>query len=295
METPQKCSPIDSGHGNPPGINSESDVRDIIETAFSQRDLDLWGVCPFDPETLTVPTRARSRVPDQAQSVIVVAFPYYVGPFKYRNVARYAMLPDYHEAAGALLEEVCQVMRRSYPSKQFEPFVDISPFNEIELAVRAGLGFRGLHTQLISERYGSYLFLGEIVSTLLIPADQPNNGHCFNCGACIRVCPGKAISSNGKLDIDRCLSNLTQKKNLTQPEEDAVRQGGMVWGCDRCGDICPHNQHVNYTPIRAFYKNICAVITSDHIKDTGRAWSWRGPKPLQRNLRLIEDGRNGRN
>ncbi len=265
-----------------------ADAGAIIGRAFARGGVDVWGVCDFDPALLTVRTRAIARIPTGARSIVAAAFPYYVGAFAHRTLSRYAMLPDYHNVVSALLAEVCAALRSAFPTERFEPFVDISPLDEVEVGVRAGLGVRGYHTQLINPRYGSYLFLGEIVTTLRLPPSTPGPEGiaCLGCKACVRACPGGALDGQGRLDVSRCLSHLTQKKRLSAEEEDAVRRGRLVWGCDVCADVCPYNRQAAYSPVSAFYRNILAVLTNNNLESAGRAWNWRGPEVLQRNLRL---------
>lgn len=254
--------------------------------------IPAFGVCRWDSSLLKIP--CRSKVPPKgAQTAIVCLFPYYVGDFPYRNLSRYAMVRDYHTVAMGLLNCLSAALSAALPGEVFYPLVDISPLDEVSLAVKAGLGIKGLHGQLIHQTFGSYVFIGEILTTAAFTPAAPLVGSCSLCGKCIAACPGGALQKSG-LNRETCRSQLTQKKNLAaESERAAVQGGGMVWGCDICTDICPHNAHPAFSPIPAFYRQIAATVTEENLSEifAGRAFSYKGQQLLRRNLALTRQRR----
>lgn len=246
----------------------------------------LWGVCGFDKVSDNlIECRAKNRLPDNAKSVIVACFPYYLGKDAYinNNISKYAVVTDYHDVAINRLEEACKKLREIYPGEDFVPFADNSPIPEVSAAVNAGLGVRGKNSLLITEKYGSYVFIGEIVTSLAVDNTESEIKSCINCGLCIKKCPSKAIGSNG-IDGTKCLSAVTQKKGELFPEEIALmKECGCVWGCDVCQDSCPMNKNAAITEIEEFLKNPVAVLTNETPLE-GRAYAWRGKKVTERNL-----------
>lgn len=261
---------------------------ELLRALFQEAGLSEYGTCDFDPALCRLPSR--KRLPPGARSLVMAAVPYYVGRFPHRNVSRYAMVQDYHTVSGALLERVSLRLREAFPGEQFLALVDASPIDEVEAGRRAGLGVRGLHGQLINETYGSYIFIGAIVSTVRFPPSRPKEGGCLRCGRCLAACPTGALNDQG-LVRGRCRSHLTQKKKLTDPEERAqIAAGGMAWGCDICTDCCPMNRGKAYSGIPDFYRNICAVVRDTNLDAmiADRAYAYKGQAVLRRNLGLIE-------
>lgn len=246
----------------------------------------LWGVCAFDRISGNlIECRAKGRLPENAKTVIVACFPYYLGKEAYKNsnISKYAVVTDYHNVAIARLEDACQKLCEIYPDEKFVPFADNSPIPEVSAATNAGLGVRGKNSLLIAERYGSYVFIGEIVTTLSVKSKDNELKSCINCGLCQSNCPAKAINDNG-IDSTKCLSAVTQKKGELSAEEIALmKECGCVWGCDLCQDICPMNKNAAVTEIEEFLKDPVAILTNDTPLE-GRAYAWRGKKVTERNL-----------
>ena len=160
-------------------------------------------------------------------------------------------------------------------------------------AAAAGLGIIGWNHLLISEKYSSFIFLGEIVTDLELPSKLREIGFCENCGICASACPVD-------LSVEDCLSALTQKKGtLTAAEEEKILRHGLVWGCDRCQTACPHTQRAIeggtiYSPIDFFSEKCIPTLTADALEGMSdedfctRAYSWRGRETILRNLKLFE-------
>lgn len=260
-----------------------------VKGIFASFGLHHTGVCRFEDALPLLRCRAARRLPADPQSVIMCALPYYGGEFPRRNVARYAVWDDYHVTAGALLSDLCRKLAEQFPHKIFAPFVDISPIREVQAAALAGLGVVGRNRQLILSDYGSYLFLGSIVTDFPLEPDKPSTNGCLDCGACVAACPTRALSQEG-IDQTRCRSFITQKKGELTPWEQAqITFGGMVWGCDVCQDICPMNKNPPPSPLTRICQNPVPVLTRERLGELMKTkpYGYRGRALLERNLSLL--------
>lgn len=220
--------------------------------------------------------RAKARLPENPQTVIVCLFPYKVREKPPENISRYAAVPDYHKVCGAYLERACAALSAQFPENSFRWFTDNSPLPEVSAAVFAGLGVRGDNGMLITPKYGSYVFVGEIVTDIYVKTEK-NSLECIHCGRCKSACPVG-------LDKARCLSHLSQKKGELDADTAAkLKKYNIVWGCDICAESCPLNRMAQSTYIREFvsgYRD--RYIEGEDI--AGRAYEWRGEKTVKRNF-----------
>lgn len=248
----------------------------------------LWGICSFDKiESRLIECRAKSRLPEDAKSVIVACFPYLLDESEYQNlnISKYAVVADYHEVALNRLNAAAKELKTLFPEHEFAAFADNSPIPEVSAACLAGLGVRGINSLLITEKYGSFVFIGEIVTTLALNGVDAAEKPCLSCGKCIKACPASAISESG-VDKSKCLSAITQKKGaLSDAEERLMKECGCVWGCDICQDICPMNKNAAVTEIEEFLSSPIPSIDSGCSLD-GRAYEWRGRKVIERNIAI---------
>ena len=157
-------------------------------------------------------------------------------------IARYARGRDYHKVVRSRLQQLCDRIEAETGPFAHRVFSDSAPVMEIELAVRAGIGWRGKNTLLLAREAGSYFFLGEIYTDLPLPADAPAGEHCGTCERCIEVCPTQAIRGPYRLDARRCISYLTIEHKSAIPEELRPLIGNRVYGCDDCQAFCPWNR-----------------------------------------------------
>jgi epoxyqueuosine reductase len=156
-------------------------------------------------------------------------------------VARYARGRDYHKVLRARLQRLCDRITSQVGPFGYRVFTDSAPVMEVELATKAGIGWRGKNTLLLSRDAGSYFFLGEIFTSLALPVDSPVSEHCGSCSACIDACPTGAIRAPYQLDARRCISYLTIELKGAIPEPLRPLIGNRVYGCDDCQICCPWN------------------------------------------------------
>lgn len=187
-----------------------------------------------------------------ARSVIVCAFNYYPPKLQRGDVPQFAYYSygkDYHEVVRGRLSALAAYIHETYGGET-RVCVDTAPLPERYWAVEAGLGFKGLNSQLIIPGLGSYFFLGEIITTVEFAPNERLEDDCGSCGACVRSCPGKAIR-NGEIDARGCLSYLTiEYRGEALP--DGTRLGNHLYGCDVCQQVCPHNRGCKPTEIPEF-------------------------------------------
>jgi len=156
-------------------------------------------------------------------------------------VSRYALGRDYHKLMRGRLLQLAERIAATIGPFSCRPFADSAPVMEVELAKRAGLGWKGKHTLLLT-RQGSWFFLGELYTDLPFPPDPPEASHCGTCQACIEVCPTRAILAPYLLDARRCISYLTIEHAGPIPVELRPRLGNRIYGCDDCQLACPWNR-----------------------------------------------------
>jgi len=156
-------------------------------------------------------------------------------------VSRYALGRDYHKVMRARLQKLAERIASEAPHG-FRVFVDSAPVLEVELASRAGLGWRGKHTLLLDRSAGSFFFLGEIFTDLPLPIDEPQAEHCGTCRACLDACPTGAIVAPYRVDARRCISYLTIELKGPIPESLRPLVGNRIYGCDDCQLVCPWNR-----------------------------------------------------
>ena len=157
-------------------------------------------------------------------------------------LSRYALGRDYHKVLRARLQALAMRIEGEIGAFGYRVFTDSAPVMEVELATKAGLGWRGKHTLLLAREAGSNFFLGEILTDLPLPIDAPSGEHCGACRNCMDVCPTQAIVAPYQLDARRCISYLTIELKGSIPVELRPLIGNRVYGCDDCQLYCPWNK-----------------------------------------------------
>lgn len=262
-----------------------------LRTFFEREGIDLWGTLPFE-ECRIYNRRLLSRLDFSPRSVLIAALPYYTGA-KEGNLSLYARSKDYHLYTKELSNRLLPVLFDLYPKNHFALFSDHSPIDERSAAARSGIGLLGDNGLLITEKYGSYVFLCEVLSDLsstdLPQSDQkkPSSSECLHCGACKKACP---------CHFEDCASGIGQKKGELTPEEQAlVLKTGLLWGCDLCQTSCPLNNKVQKTVIPFFYEERIESLTPAILERLQgdafqkRAFAWRGRTTVERNMAIFED------
>lgn len=243
---------------------------------------------------------------DRPQSIIAIALAY---PTKIHEevpkdekrgqFARASWGIDYHDILRDRLNQLITFIQsrasvwQQEEAWRFAPQVDTGELVDVAVAQRAGLGFIGRNGLLITEEYGSFVYLGEIVTNIVFEPDEPGVFGCGDCTRCVTACPTKALLSDGRMNAQRCLSYQTQTKGL-MPNEYRKKMRNVIYGCDICQLVCPYNQwkdfhfHEEMEPkVEEVYpklKPMLSLSNKEFKQQFGHlAGSWRGKKPLQRN------------
>ncbi len=158
-------------------------------------------------------------------------------------ISRYALGRDYHKVMRNKLRKLADKIHSEVEDFSYRVFTDSAPVMEVALARKAGIGWRGKHTLLLTREAGSMFFLGELFTNLPLVLDQPTSEHCGTCRKCIDICPTQAITAPYQLDARRCISYLTIENKGAIPEEFRAAMGNRIYGCDDCQLACPWNKY----------------------------------------------------
>jgi epoxyqueuosine reductase len=273
-----------------PYYDLERTLKDRIDknhyTSFEERELERR----INP-SLTI---------EGVKSIIVCLFPYFTGRVEDSNISKYTYPLDYHIIAREKLEKIGEFLNSEIQGFEYKAFVDSGPLVDRYLANIAGLGFYGINSHVITDKYGSYFFIGYILCNYSFEPDKPMDRTCIRCGECVRRCPGNAILGDFNINPNRCISYITQKKGeLSEEEVRILNNNHMIFGCDICQDVCPHNKKIEYTNMEEFkkdllvkldYTELCSMSNKEFKRKYGdRAFSWRGKGILVRNFEYLED------
>ena len=229
----------------------------------------------------------------EGKTAVCCLFPYYHNDGKEANISMYARGRDYHLVAKEKLSSLLSPFTDS-----FELRVDTGPADNVEVAIKSGLGVMGKNRLLINENLGSYFFIGYALTDFEIAPDVPKGGTCLSCNRCLISCPGGALTGDG-FKLDNCASHISQKKgDLTEEEIKIFRKSKLIWGCDICQEVCPMNK-VPLKSMVEFEKDRIPTLKKEDLENLSnkefaekykaRAFAWRGKAPLLRNIDLSKN------
>jgi epoxyqueuosine reductase len=202
---------------------------------------------------------------------------------------------DYHHVLRDRLARLADFIRSLEPDARIESMVDTGALVDRAVAQRAGIGWSAKNCAVITPELGSWVYLGEMITSLPLPPDTPIADECGDCTICLDACPtGALVGAGGELDATRCLSFVTQTKGMVESEEVRFKLGNKLYGCDTCQSVCPKNKGKNWThqpelqPDPELAKPLLKpllTMSNREFKDRfgDMAASWRGKKPIQRN------------
>lgn len=273
----------------------ESRLQEWLDRGFHGE----MGWMARDPHQRTDPVRI---FPD-ARSIIVVALNYYT-PHQHSNkagagkVSRYAWGDDYHDVVGDKLRELLDWIKQHWPEADGKVCVDIQPAMDKAWAVRAGLGWMGKHTNVITPDYGSWVFIGELLLNLELEYDREEVAdQCGSCTLCIDACPTGAIVEPYLLDSALCISHATiESRAPAISERLAEKLEGWVYGCDICQDVCPWNHAAQVTDEPRFEPregNVNASL-SEFLRLTPETYGARFRRSAMKRAKLAGLQRNAR-
>ncbi|UTE78920.1 tRNA epoxyqueuosine(34) reductase QueG [Rossellomorea sp. KS-H15a] len=243
-----------------------------------------------------------SLIFDQPKSIIAIALAY---PSKMKNApqskrgerrgifCRASWGTDYHHVLRDRLSKLEEYIVSRVPQARFKSMVDTGELVDRAVAERAGIGWSGKNCSIITPEFGSYVYLGEMVTNLPFAPDTPMEDQCGTCNKCVDVCPTGALMEGGQLDSQKCIAFLTQTKGFLA-DEYRVKLGNRLYGCDTCQTVCPENKgmdfhfHEEMEPdpeiAKPLLKPLLTISNREFKEKYGHvSGSWRGKKPIQRN------------
>ncbi|WP_374056246.1 tRNA epoxyqueuosine(34) reductase QueG [Rossellomorea sp. FM04394] len=243
-----------------------------------------------------------SLIFDKPKSIIAIALAY---PSKMKDApqskrgerrgifCRASWGTDYHHVLRDRLSKLEEYIVSRVPQARFKSMVDTGELVDRAVAERAGIGWSGKNCSIITPEFGSYVYLGEMVTNLPFAPDTPMEDQCGTCNKCVEVCPTGALIEGGQLDAQKCIAFLTQTKGFLA-DEYRVKLGNRLYGCDTCQTVCPENKgmdfhfHEEMEPdpeiAKPLLKPLLTISNREFKEKYGHvSGSWRGKKPIQRN------------
>ncbi|MYL32546.1 tRNA epoxyqueuosine(34) reductase QueG [Pontibacillus yanchengensis] len=284
------------------GIASPDVFTELKERLRTQQELGYQS--GFEKGSLEERTEPKRHV-TEAKSIISIALAY---PSKLKNAprstkeerrgifCRASWGQDYHDVLNDRLEKLAAYLKEKYPGFTWRSMVDTGELSDRAVAERAGIGFTGKNTNLITPEYGSYVYLGEMITNIPFPPDDPVDDSCGDCNICVDACPTGALVQGNQLNAQKCIAFLTQTKGFL-PDEYRGVIGNRIYGCDTCQTVCPKNKkkdfhlHEELEPdpevVKPKLKPLLSISNREFKETFGHiSGSWRGKKPLQRNAIL---------
>ncbi|AIE59179.1 tRNA epoxyqueuosine(34) reductase QueG [Bacillus methanolicus] len=281
------------------GFTSASPFTEMKNRLRIQQELNYQsGFEEQDIEKRVTP----SLLMDSPQSIISIALAY---PSKMKErvigkkgerrgiFCRASWGTDYHIILKDRLKKLEEFIAEKVPGAQFKSMVDTGELVDRAVAQRAGIGWSGKNCSIITPEFGSYVYLGEMITNIRFEPDTPMEDRCGSCNKCVEACPTGALVQGGQLNAKRCIAFLTQTKGFL-PEEFREKLGNRLYGCDTCQTVCPENKgkdfhfHPEMEPdpeiAKPLLKPLLHISNREFKERYGHvSGSWRGKKPIQRN------------
>ncbi|MGB5823904.1 MAG: 4Fe-4S double cluster binding domain-containing protein [Proteocatella sp.] len=274
--------------------NQKDGYREFLKDIKDRRELGINNEYEIKGESLDDFKSVHGFEP---RSVVVIFVPY-MTQGKYEkalnsNLSAHACSMDYHSIVGGIIENIAADITKKNSGASFFVQCDNGPFNERFFALASGIGKKGINSTVINDKYGSYGFLGLIITDANLDEVKTLKRNCIGCKICIDACPSNAISETG-INFNKCISYLTQKKSLSIEEEFLISKQKKIYGCDICQGVCPENKNKKYSNIEDFNLDLLYNIDLDEILNTGnrefkrkysdRNFTWKGRNVILRNL-----------
>ncbi|MFM9532417.1 MULTISPECIES: tRNA epoxyqueuosine(34) reductase QueG [Lysinibacillus] len=284
------------------GITTAAPFTELKNRLRRQQELGYQsGFEESDIEKRTEPL----QLLDEAESIIAIAVAY---PSRMQNApigkkgarrgifCRASWGVDYHTALRERLKLLSAWLEKHVEGVRIESMVDTGALVDRAVAERAGIGWSGKNCSIITPEFGSYVYLGELITNIPFAPDKPMEDECGDCRLCLDVCPTGALIQGGQLDAQRCIAFLTQTKG-TLPDEFRSHIGNRLYGCDTCQTVCPKNKgkinwiHEEFVPDPELAKPLLTPLLTISNREFKAKFghvsgSWRGKKPIQRNAIL---------
>ena len=267
---------------------AEAEAAGMVEVLLEGSGCARGGYAPIGALNLSENRQSSLEIRcKNANSALVGVFPYYAGP-QAGPVSLYTRGFDYLPVLKNRLGKAASLLRAQWPQAEFTVLPNCAPLPAVALARAAGVALAGRNGLAICPPYGSYCFLGAIVTDLTLPPSLPA-GTCQGCGLCQKACPTAALSSRPEigavLDRRRCLSCISQLREPDAEQQALLKKSPTLWGCDLCQTVCPHNSAPALSPLPEFTRDLLAFpLNADAIG--GLACGRYGLEHLQRNAEI---------
>lgn len=275
-----------------------------IQDFFKSHNIEGYSLIPLDRCKILREYLLTKNGLDRGSYAIMMLFPYR-SEKKPKNLTVYASVKDYHGYIESFSKELESFLKDKHPEGIFKVFSDHSPIDEVHACCISGLGFIGDNGLLITEKYSSFVFLGECITNIspkdlgLEVAPEIEVRGCLHCGKCKNACPCGCIGEKTDKKLE-CLSAITQKKGALNDEEaKLIIENGSIWGCDICQSVCPYTKNASYTPIDYFKEDIIECLDLDTLEGmsseefSSRPFAWRGMDTIERNVMIYEKNMKG--
>ncbi|KPB03008.1 tRNA epoxyqueuosine(34) reductase QueG [Bacillus sp. CHD6a] len=281
------------------GFASAGVFTGLKERLITQQELNYQS--GFEEPDIEKRTNPKLVLP-KAKSIIAIALAY---PSKMKDAPRSTREErrgifcraswgvDYHDILREKLRLLEAFIKEKRPDALMKSMVDTGELSDRAVAERAGIGWSGKNCAIITPEFGSYVYLGEMITTISFEPDTPLEDNCGTCNKCVEVCPTGALVQGGQLNSNKCIAFLTQTKGFLA-EEYRTKLGNRLYGCDTCQTVCPENKgkdfhlHPEMEPdpeiVKPKLKPLLTISNKEFKENFGKiSGSWRGKKPIQRN------------